>query len=185
MDRRRFLKVAGIAGLAVMAPIAVREGHAGSSKYKGPYWIFLNAGGGWDPTMLCDPKGLLLSDPMDPKNVNHFDPGNIGHAGAISYAPTEMQSNTVTVMSNDLFFKAHHGRLLVLNGVDNQTNHPDAGSRTTWSGQLAEGYPSFAAMVAAKATAAKPVPLAFLSNGGYDAMGGLVSLICVGGTDAF
>ncbi|MEZ4287478.1 MAG: hypothetical protein R3A47_04910 [Polyangiales bacterium] len=25
--------------------------------YNGTYWVFLHAAGGWDPTMLCDPKG--------------------------------------------------------------------------------------------------------------------------------
>jgi hypothetical protein len=181
MDRRRFIKVAGIAGLAVMAPIAVREGRAGSARYKGPFWIMLNAGGGWDPTMLCDPKG---GDPMDPKAVNHYDPKQIGTAGPISYAPTTLDDNGITIMSCEKFFKAHHQRLLVLNGVDNATNNHDAGSRTTWSGQLSEGHPSFAAMVAAHASAAKPIPLAYLSSGGYDATQGLVSLTRLGGSDA-
>jgi uncharacterized protein (DUF1501 family) len=183
MNRRRFLQVAGIAGLAVMAPIAVRETRAGSNKYKGPFWIMVNAGGGWDPTMLTDPKGG--TDPKDPKQVNHsYSPDQIGHAGAIAYAPTSYDNNGTTLMTAQDFFTTHHKRLCVMNGIDTSTNNHDAGSRTIWSGQLAEGYPSFAAMVAAAATTAQPVPLAYLSNGGYDATAGIISLTRVGGTDA-
>ena len=54
MDRRRFLKVAGLAGLAVMSPIGLgklREVHAGSTSYEGPYWIPASTprGGGTRP----------------------------------------------------------------------------------------------------------------------------------------
>ncbi len=49
------------------------------------------------------------------------------------------------------FLDAYHDRIMVLNGLDTSTNNHDAGSRTVWSGQLAEGYPSFAALVAAQA----------------------------------
>jgi hypothetical protein len=182
MNRRRFLQVAGIAGLAVMAPIAPRAVRAGAVKYKGPFWIMVNAGGGWDPTMLCDPKGD--NGTMDKAPNHSYKPGDIGKAGNISYAPTEMDSNGVVVQTCDAFFQKHHERLLVVNGVDNSTNNHDAGSRTTWSGQLPEGYPSFAALIAAFTTQATPVPLAYLSNGGYDATAGLVSLTRMGGTDA-
>lgn len=183
MNRRRFLQAATVAGLAVMTPLAVREVRASSGKYKGPFWIMLNAGGGWDPTMLCDPKGG--TDQKDPKQVNHsYTPDQIGHAGAIAYAPTSWGQNGVQLLSAADFFNTHHQRLCVLNGVDNSTNNHDAGSRTTWSGQLTEGYPCFAALVAALGTAAAPLPLAFLSNGGYDATGGVVSLTRFGGTDS-
>lgn len=182
MNRRRFLQVAGIAGLAVMAPIAVRETRA-AGKYKGPFWIMVNAGGGWDPTMLTDPKGG--TDPKDPKQVNHaYDPDQKGTAGGLVYAPTSYSQNGVELISAQSFFTAHHKRIMVVNGVDTSTNNHDSGSRTTWSGQLSEGYPSFAAMTAAVGAAAVPVPLAYLSNGGYDATAGIVSLSRVGGTGA-
>jgi uncharacterized protein (DUF1501 family) len=183
MNRRRFLQVAGLAGLAVMAPFATRDGRASSTKYKGPFWIMVNAGGGWDPTMLCDPKGG--TDPEDAKQVNHsYAPGDKGKAGNIEFAPTTWAQNDVTLMTAADFFGAHYKRLLVLNGVDTSTNNHDAGVRTTWSGQLPEGYPAFAALAAAIVSQAQPVPLAFLSNGGYDATAGVVSLTRIGGTDA-
>ena len=182
MDRRRFLQAAGLAGLSVMAPIGARSVRADSRRYKGPFWVMVNAGGGWDPTMLCDPKGGAAKDPT---SVNQtYTPSQIGQAGNISYAPTSYSDNDVVVQTAQAFFEAHHDRLLVLNGVDTTTNNHDSGSRTVWSGQLAEGYPSFAALVAAHATAATPVPLAFLSNGGYDVTSGVISLTRVGSTDS-
>lgn len=180
MHRRRFLQVAGIAGLSLMAPIAVRETRA-SAKYKGPFWIMVNAGGGWDPTMLCDPKGG--TDPNDPKQVNHiYTPDQIGQTpgNTMSFAPTSFDQNGVTLMTAPDFFNTHHKRLAILNGVDTSTNNHDAGSRTIWSGQLSEGYPSFAALVAAHVAQAQPVPLAYLSYGGYDATQGVISLSRIG-----
>src|SRR5690349_2320125 len=130
MDRRRFLKVAGIAGLSLMAPIAAREGRAGSNKYAGPFWIMVNAGGGWDPTMLCDPKGGTMGNAMSVDQA--YKPGTQGMAGNIQYAPISYSNNGTLIYSADAFFQAHHGRLLVMNGVDTSTNNHDAGSRTTW-----------------------------------------------------
>jgi uncharacterized protein (DUF1501 family) len=184
MNRRRFMKVAGIAGLSVMAPVALRdkEAHASSTAYKGPFWIMVNAAGGWDATMLTDPKGGTAGDAS---SVDQAYPASaIGKAGNISYAPISYSSNNVLVQSSQAFFEAHHGRLTVINGVDTETNNHDAGTRTTWSGQLAEGYPSFAAMAAAKAAADLSLPLAYVSNGGYDDTAGLISLARVGDPSA-
>jgi hypothetical protein len=186
MDRRQFLKMTGLAGLAVMAPAAmrggVRESHADSSTYGGPYWVTLHAGGGWDPTYLCDPKGGTKDDK---KSINQlFTPDQIKSAGSISYAPVNYSStkgkDTVEVYSNERFFGDHHDRLMVINGLDTTTNNHDTGTRAIWSGQSAEGYPSFAALVAAAATQSMALPMAFLSSGGYDATSGLVALTRAG-----
>ncbi len=186
MDRRRFLKVAGIAGLSLMAPIAVRDraASAGTNKYKGPFWIMVNAGGGWDATMLCDPKGGASGNAMSVDQA--YTPGMIGSiAGSpIKYAPLSYSAGSALVMTSETFFTTHHKRLMIINGVDTSTNNHDAGSRTTWSGQLVDGYPSFAAMAAAAVTTAQPVPLPYVSNGGYDSTGGLISLTRVGGPQA-
>ena len=180
MDRRRFLKVAGIAGLSVMAPMVARhkEASAGAQGYQGPFWIMVNASGGWDPTMLCDPKGGVSG--MASSVDQAYTPAQIGTAGAISYAPTVYSSNGVQVYSAQQFFEANHARLRVINGVDTQTNNHEAGSETMWSGDLASGYPSFAAMVAATVSGVTPVPLPYMSYGGYDATAGIISLSRVG-----
>lgn len=182
MDRRRFLKVAGLAGLSVMAPLGLREGSASQAKYPGPYWIMVNAGGGWDPTITFDPKG---GKDMDRTSVNQsYAPGEITSSGNIPHAPTALMAGGVLAASCGSFLDAHHDRIMVMNGIDTTTNNHDAGSRTIWSGQLSEGYPSFAALVAALALEKMDLPMAYLSNGGYDSTGGLLPLTRVSGTDA-
>ncbi len=182
MDRRRFLQIAGLAGLAVVAPVGLRKVTAAPNKYTGPFWIMVNAGGGWDPTISCDPKGGTAGDKT---TVNQsFDKSQIKQVGSISYAPTELIVDGISVASCESFFTKHSKRMMVINGVDTTTNNHDAGSRTTWSGQMTEGMPSLAAMVAALAGTDQPLPMGFLSSGGYDATGGLVPLTRFGSTSA-
>jgi uncharacterized protein (DUF1501 family) len=164
IDRRDFMKLAGAAGLAVVSPagpFATSRAYAQEIP-QGPFWLFFHAGGGWDPTSLCDPKGRRSEEEEDPMNM--YFTGDIGEAGNIRYAP---------VGWNKEFFDKHHQRTLVLNGVDTETNNHDAGVRYTWSGKLSEGYPALAALIAA--SEAEEKPLAFISNGGYDFTGGTVA----------
>lgn len=182
MDRRRFLQIAGLAGLSIVAPLGISRVRAESSKYDGPYWIMVNAGGGWDPTMFCDPKGGKQGDRS---SVNQaYTPDQIVSAGGIPYAPIAYSDNGVEVFSCKRFFETHHKRLMVLNGVDTTTNNHDSGSRTVWSGQLSEGYPSFAALVAGIVSKEKSLTMAYLSAGGYDATQGVVSVTRTNGIDA-
>jgi hypothetical protein len=162
MDRRDFLKLCGGAGLALMTPAALRNARAEAPTSAGPYWMFFHAGGGWDPTSLCDPKGSRRD--MDPEGLNHYLTSAIEEAGNIRYAP---------VANNAAFFQKHYKRVMVVNGLDTQTNSHDAGTRHVWSGKLAEGYPSLAALIAS--TVAEERPMAFISNGGYDYTAGLVA----------
>jgi hypothetical protein len=181
MERRRFLQIAGLAGLAIMSPLGLyRAGaaRAGTSKYNGPYWIFVNASGGWDPTLLCDPKGGTMGDMMSVDQT--YTPSQIKTVGGIKYAPVTSSVDNVEIWNGDKFWQAHAGRILAMNGVDTATNNHDAGSRTVWSGQLAEGYPSFAALVAAVASSSLELPMPFVSNGGYDATEGLIPLARLG-----
>lgn len=171
MDRRDFLKLCGAAGVAVSLPGLPRTARAQDDAAAGPFWVFVHASGGWDPTSLCDPKGRASEDEEDP--MNHYFTDDIGEAGNIRYAP---------VGENQAFFDKHHLRTLVINGVDTQTNNHDAGVRHTWSGKLSEGYPALAALLAGQY--ASEQPMAFITNGGYDFTGGLVAPTRVGNIDA-
>ena len=70
MDRRNFLKLASIAGFGVAAPAIAIGGdpkiYGGDPQtpldYDGPFFVNYNAAGGWDPTLLCDPKGASVID---------------------------------------------------------------------------------------------------------------------------
>lgn len=163
MDRRDFLKLAAVTGLSVAFPWARSARAQESILYDGPFFVLVNAAGGWDPTSLCDPKGMLSEDDENPMNISYFA-DEIREAGAIRYAP---------VGYNETFFTKYASEILVLNGVDTSTNGHDSGSRHVWSGKLAEGHPSFGALVAAAKNRA--APMAFLSNGGYDLTVGLVA----------
>jgi uncharacterized protein (DUF1501 family) len=172
MDRRDFMKLASFAGLSVVFPFSEqRRAFAQEDPYDGPLWVMVNAGGGWDPTSLCDPKGRANEEELDPMN-NYFT-DDIGEAGRIRYAPVAM---------NDYFFQKYYRQLTIMNGIDTQTNGHDSGSRVTWSGNLAKGHPAFSALLAA--SVAPSAPMSFLTNGGYDYTGGLIGPTRVGDTGA-
>lgn len=169
MDRRDFMKLCGVAGMALMTPHG--NAFAQGTPTDDRFWVFVHAGGGWDPTSLCDPKGRANEEEENPMNMYFTD--DIGEAGNIKYAPMAF---------NDEFFQKHYRRTLVLNGVDSQTNNHDSGVRHTWSGKLSEGYPALAALIAG--VQAREAPLAFLSNGGYDLTNGLIAPTRTGNIDA-
>lgn len=180
MDRRDFLKFAGIAGLTVASPFGFQQkAKAQATSYDGTFFVLLNASGGYDPTSLCDPKGMLSEDEENPMNRSYMA-ADIQSAGNIPFAP--VGTTTDIEMSNADFFNKHYQNLLVINGVDTATNGHDSGSRHVWSGRLAEGYPAFGALVAA--AKARAAPMAFLSNGGYDLTQGLVAPTRSGNTGA-
>lgn len=165
MNRRDFMRMAAFAGLSLATPLrALGKGATPDDKL---LWVLVHAGGGWDPTSLCDPKGRKTEKDENP--VNLYFSGDIGEAGNIRYAPVD---------GHAAFFKKHYKKTLVINGVDTATNGHDSGTRNTWSGKLAEGYPAFGALVAASVAPNKP--LAFVSNGGYDETAGLVAPTRVG-----
>lgn len=180
MDRRDFLKFAGIAGLSVASPFGFQQkAKAQATSYDGTFFVMLNASGGYDPTSLCDPKGMLSEEEENPMNRSYMA-ADIQSAGNIPFAP--VGTTTDIEMSNADFFNKHYQNLLVINGVDTATNGHDSGSRHVWSGRLAEGYPAFGALVAA--SKARAAPMAFLSNGGYDLTQGLVAPTRSGNTGA-
>lgn len=169
IDRRDFFRIAGAAGLAVSMPWG--PVHAAEDSKDGPFWVFVHAGGGWDPTSVCDPKGRANEEEMEPTNM--YFTGDIGTAGNLKYAP---------VGSNREFFDKHYERLLVINGVDAQTNSHDAGTRHIWSGKLGEGYPALSALIAG--LQARDLPMSYVSNGGYDFTAGLIAPTRTGNIDA-
>lgn len=177
MDRRKFLQAAALAGMAVMVPNGRQKtATAAPRDYKGPFFLLVHAGGGWDPTMLCDPKGGPIN--------KMYDKGNYGSVAGIKYAPIEYKDGAgVVYYSNDQFFQKWGSRLLVLNGVDTTTGNHDTGTRVMWSGQVAEGYPSLGALIAAAKSPGNS--LAFMSGGGYETTAGLVPLTRVNNVGAF
>jgi hypothetical protein len=167
MQRRDFIKLAAACGLGVSAEaLAAPRKDAifrESALYDGPFYVLVNASGGWDPTSLCDPKGRLSADEANPMNKSYLA-ADIATVGNLRYAP---------VGGSQAFFEKYGSELVVINGIDTSTNGHDSGSRHTWSGRLSEGYPSFGALVAS--VNSRSSPMAYLSNGGFDFTAGLVA----------
>jgi hypothetical protein len=173
MDRREFLRICGLAGVAVSAPFVPSPARA-QDGYDGILYLVVHASGGWDPTSFCDPKGS--AGPDTPTPINHYLTDDIRSPSGpsdIRWAP---------FADNDAFFERHYENLLVFNGIDTSTNSHAVGPRHIHSGVLTEGHPAFAALVAAHQRRASP--MAFITNGGYDITRGVVSRTRVGNVNA-
>ncbi len=158
MLRRDFIKTLAAAGLCAGQPwINPSIQAAPLASYDGKFFVSISADGGWDVTSLCDPKAN--------SSINHWA-NNLGvqsiNNSPIQYAP---------FAHNQEFFQTHHKKMLVINGIDCQTNAHEAGVRHIWSGRLAHGYPTFSALAAA--VLGPNLPLAYISNGGYKETAGI------------
>jgi uncharacterized protein (DUF1501 family) len=178
MDRRDFMKLAGACGLVLASPLTTREAEAQeAAPYTGPLYIFVGASGGWDPTSFADPKGFLSETEENPMN-RLYAAADIANAGNIPYAPF-----TGAGSSYGRFVEKHYQQMLVLNGLDTQTNGHDSGRRNAASGKLAEGFPAFGALVAAQYGGG--MPMGFITNGFYDDTAGTTARTRVGNLNAF
>ena len=153
MKRRVFLKtMASSATLAAFSSLSNRV-WAAPSEYEGRFLVVLQMDGGWDVTQLCDPK---TNTPGELDINNWANSSEIQTAGRIQYAP---------VASNQRLFENHHQKMLVINGVDAQTNSHTTGVLHNWSGRNAAGLPTLTALFAA--SKAPDLPLAYVNNGGF------------------
>ncbi len=172
MKRRNLLKLCTAAGLGFASPVGERyllkaeEDTSESPPYEGPYYIVINASGGWDTTYMMDPKGV--------NEINRlYQQDDILTQGNIRYAPNA--KHTTAGMSNEDFFGKYANELLVFNGLDYSVNNHSPCSRYMATGKLDSlEYPTFAALVAA--CKGSETPLAFLTFGQYSATGNLVPL---------
>jgi len=153
MKRRIFLKtMASSATLAAFSSLS-NSVWAAPSEYEGRFLVVLQMDGGWDVTQLCDPK---TNTPGELDINNWANSSEIQTAGRIQYAP---------VASNQRLFENHHQKMLVINGVDAQTNSHTTGVLHNWSGRNAAGLPTLTALFAA--SKAPDLPLAYVNNGGF------------------
>ena len=132
MKRRDFLKalLAGTGG-ALLHPAA----GLAQQEYNGRFLSVMHAGGGWDVTSLCDPKMNVRGELEINRWSRNVDTQTVGN---LRYAP---------FANNGELFSKHYDKMLVINGVDTQTNAHEAGVVHTWSGRLSNGYPSLTALI--------------------------------------
>ena len=160
MKRRDFVKQfsIGLTGLAAAGPIG--RLYAAPTDYRGRCLVVLQMDGGWDVTSMCDPKVNLRGELEINHWANRDEPQT---AGNISYAP---------FADNARLFDNYYRDMLVINGVDAQTNSHTTGVIHNWSGRAAEGLPTLGALFSA--AQAPEVPLSYLNFGGFASTAGLI-----------
>ncbi len=179
MKRRDFMRLTATAGGMLMCGGA-RLAQAQSS-YSGPFWLFVEADGGWDPTSFCDPKGAGLGPNGD---INNYDAGDIRQVGKIRYAPPpDIFANNTSLFSNRDFFEAHYQRLLVVNGINYGTNSHAVGRTACWTGTRALDYPSIAALIASETAGNMALPMVATSSTESSKTKGVVPRTLVGDGD--
>lgn len=187
MKRRHFLNMLAATGMTASIPLTSQRAMAAEQE---SFLIIVNAGGGWDPTSLCDPKGNLKQYAQErPGARNEGSINSVALNSAKKDATSGIQWSDTPIIDGtanspgaathrvnnqfDRFFQDYSSRLTVINGIDNGTNNHNTGNRATWSGSLKMGYPSLAALFAASKNPS--LPMAYISNGGYDFTASLVS----------
>ena len=161
MKRRSFLQAMTAAGLCGAMPMMASRTEA-APPYRGPFFLTIHADGGWDVTSICDPKAI----PSINRWASGSNPASVQRmAGTNIHCP-------VPYALNERFFERHASNMLVINGIDSQTNAHLAGVRHNWSGRFLDGFPAFTALAAA--TLGSDLPLAFVTNGGYRETAGLI-----------
>ena len=161
-NRRRFIKSMALGAGALASTSGFRVMASGLAPYSGKLLVTLQLSGGADVTQLCDPK---VNTPGELKINNWADAADPGEAGNIRFAP---------VGDNFNFFNRFGSDMVVVNGVDAQTNSHETGRLFNWTGSNAEGRPSLTALHAA--ANAPEQPLAYsVFGGGTSRTSGIIS----------
>ncbi len=123
MKRRDFLKQLAGAGLVGSMPVMFRNVSAADNRFNGPILMTIHAGGGWDQSSFCDPR--------ENASINHWaETAPAGTAGYLRFAP---------FAENAEFFMKYHENMLVVNGIDIQSNGHAAADRNRSTGSLMNG----------------------------------------------
>lgn len=124
-----------------------------ATPFTGKFIVTIQAVGAWDVTCFCDPK---VNQTGEPDITEWSNTGEVQTKGNIKYAP---------FANNKAFFEKHSSKMLVINGVDSQTNAHGIGETVNWSGRTAAGYPTLTAMYSA--VKAPNLPMSYVSFGGF------------------
>ena len=172
MNRRSFLSASAAAFGLTLLPPWIRRTHAEDTPTgpQAPLWIHLQAGGGWDPTMLCDPRPNLSNLAFGVGGVTSskghtFQYADLGQGGSFS---------NDAGYSFGTFFQNNAEQLLVINGIFTATAGHATGACLAASGRLQPGHPSLFALIAKQAGADKAMPY-IAAGGGYSHTAGLVA----------
>ena len=147
--RRDFLKSLPLAAISLGHPILSSAKNFSLSE---KFVVTIQAEGGWDVTCFCDPKENQKGE----EEITRWSRNNATQqTGNIKYAP---------FAKNEHFFKKHAEKMLIINGVDCQTNAHLTGQIVSWSGRTSGGLPSITALNSA--INGPGLPLSYISFGG-------------------
>ena len=148
--RRDFLKALPLAAISLGHPsLSSANSFALSEKFV----VTIQAEGGWDVTCFCDPKENQKGE----EEITRWSRNDATQqTGNIKYAP---------FAKNEHFFKKHAEKMLIINGVDCQTNAHLTGQIVSWSGRTSGGLPSITALNSA--INGPGLPLSYISFGGF------------------
>jgi hypothetical protein len=160
VKRRELLKNAMIFGAGGLLSPAPRLYGAIEGGHSGRLLVQMQVEGGWDVSSYCDPKENI---PGELEITSWSRDAETLQAGNIPFAP---------FANNEWFFNKYHKDMMVINGVDAQTNSHTVGIIHNWSGRNSVGYPTLSAMFAANN--APEQPLSYINFGGFSQTGGLI-----------
>ncbi|MGI9314631.1 MAG: DUF1501 domain-containing protein [Luminiphilus sp.] len=161
LSRRQVLRAAALGGSTLAGLMSSRVwGNSTKEPYAGKLLVTMQLDGGVDVTQLCDPKTNVRGEPKINRWADQLEPDQ---AGNIYFAP---------VANNFEFFDRFGRDMLVINGVDSQTNSHETGKLYNWTGSNAEGKPSLSALFAAAQSPDQP--LAYSVFEGFSRTAGLI-----------
>lgn len=167
MKRRDFLGLVGAGSALTLLPTRLFA----TETERRPLWIQVSAGGGWDPSALCDPYPQTYSTSFGVGETIETEAGHRIRYADLGGAAGDFYGNQGYEFAE--FFEKHAEKLLVMNGVYTASASHLSGASLAASGRLQAGYPTLAALVAAAEKEGRP--MAFLAgSGGYVQTGGAV-----------
>lgn len=154
IDRRDFLKIAGaVIPSWGLIPIASAQ----SSLYAGKIYIGIHASGGIDASSWFDPRETDAT-------MNNY-------AAARTPAAVAGNIRAAPMGNNPAFLQRYFRNMLVINGVNSETNSHDDGTRAHATGMLAMNYPNMSELFAS--VHGKGLPMPWLNAGGMNTSVGL------------
>jgi hypothetical protein len=154
IHRRDFLKIAGaVIPSWGLIPIA----NAQTSLYTGKILIDIHASGGLDASSWTDPRETDAT-------MNNY-------AAARTPAVVAGNIRVAPMGANGAWLQRFYQNMLVLNGVNSETNSHEDGTRAHATGMLAMGYPTMSELFASQK--GKGLPMPWLNGGGMNTSVGL------------
>ena len=180
MNRRDFIKVLGGSAAAAVSFVAMRPGKGQAGPMPADVlWINVQATGGWDPALFCDPRPTLrtglnrtlylygvpilqngqpamgtgLIMPATSTQMRSTPGGGINYLGFADFQGDPQNPNH----PYKCFFPTYYDRITIINGIDTGTVNHDIGTRYCASGSDIAGSPCFATQVAYVRGADRPL----------------------------